>query len=116
MMPKIKETILPGVEVTIGGNAYIAAPLNFAGLRAIMPLMAKVGAGGIDETHSFIEAVLRHALRRNYDGVDQIWLETTMEAAEFEIAARATSKLLELSGVMKGEDQPKGEDAASRSV
>jgi hypothetical protein len=116
MMPKARESLLPGVELTIGGKPYMAAPLNFGGLRAVMPLMAKVGGGGIAETHAFIEAVLRHALRRNYDGVDQIWLEAELEAAEFEAAARATSRLLELSGIMKREENPAGEEAASRSV
>jgi hypothetical protein len=116
MMPKAKEAILPGVAVTIGGTDYTAAPLNFGGLRAVMPLMAKVGGGGIEETHAFIEAVLRHALRRNYDGVDQIWLEATLEAAEFEAAALAVTRLMTLSGILKREENATGEEQASRSV
>jgi hypothetical protein len=116
MMPKAKEAILPGVEVTIGGQQYTAAPLNFAGLRAVLPLMAKVTSGKIEETHTFIESTLRNSLRRNYDGVDQIWLENTMEASEFEGCAKAAGEILAVSGIVKRPDGASGEEQASRSV
>ncbi len=103
-MLKANDTLIPGIDFTIGGEVYTAPPLNLGGIRAVAP---RLGPGP-----ECMSAVLTVALKRNYPEVNQPWLEETMQGMEFRKNKPLFVELLNISGLGPTET-PSGEAEAA---
>ena len=83
LMLTAKGGLKPGVKVTIGGEEYTAPQMNFGSVRAMANLDRK-SASFVNDLLGF---VLMESLKRNYDGVNAVWLNETLEGSEMDGAA-----------------------------
>ena len=103
-----KAGMKPGVDVTIGGALYIAPPLTFGSLRRMSDLKPSA-----TYAHDLLAFVLLESLQRNYEGVNALWLNETLEASEVNAAAEAELEIMRRSGLIKpGEEKASGEAEA----
>ena len=102
---KPNPNLIEGVDFTIGGRTYVAAPLTLGGIKA---LHSRLGGSAAE----VVSAVLTVALRRNYPEISQPWMDETMEGAEFSAARAKLPELMRLSGLVE-EDPPSGEARAA---
>jgi hypothetical protein len=99
----------PGTQVTIGGEIYIAPQMNFGALRE-MRTLDTTSRSYLDDLSAF---VLLKSLSRNYEGVDAMWLNDTLEGSETEAAGKVVMEIMEVSGLKVPERTASGEAPAA---
>jgi hypothetical protein len=97
--PKSKGGLKPGLTVLIGGEEYTAPQLNFGALRRMRQLPSSPTYA--DDLVAF---VLVESLSRNYEGINALWLNDTLEGTEVDGAAKAAAEIMRNSG-LKGKDE-----------
>jgi hypothetical protein len=112
-MLKANDPLIPGMDFIIGGEGYIAPPLNLGGIKAVLPRLSANSA-------EVVSIVLCVALKRNYPEVTQPWLDENMTGVEFLAASKQILDFLVMCGLreaspVQGED-PAAADAHLRST
>lgn len=123
-----RQPLRPGVEVTIGGRAYLAPALNFVSLKRLLP---KVGAaedlpseGGMSgfakdfilKSEVALEVIVA-SLERNYPGITLEMVEEELGMEEMVPLLAKVVDIFQLSGVPLATpgDTPQGEASAGSS-
>ncbi len=104
-----KGGLKPGTDVVIGGVTYVAPPLNFGAIRQ---MNAEVTPSPT-YVHDLMAYVIIRSLERNYDGVNALWLNDTLEGSEIEAASLAMLEIMKTSGLKSGEEKKPGEAPAA---
>ena len=106
---KAKGGLRKGVDIVIGGETYIAPPLNFGAIRQmnveVTPSPTYV--------HDLMAYVIVRSLERNYDGINVLWLNEYLEGDEIEAASLAMVEIMKSSGLKTSEDAKPGEAPAA---
>ena len=89
-----KAGLRPGTDIVIGGESYTCPPLNFGALRRMSDIPRT--ASYANDLMAFI---IIESLKRNYDGVDAIWLNDTLEGVELDGAGAAMLEIMKASGL-----------------
>ena len=117
-----KAGLKPGVTVIIGGEQYTCPELDFGAIRGMSdlkryPLKQPDGTTTYQpEAHELMAYVLMQSLRRNYDGVNAVWLNETLLGSEIEAAAEAELRIMRNSGMkVAGSDQSGEAEAVTGS-
>ncbi len=97
-----KGGLKPGVKVTIGGEEYTAPQMNFGSIRE----MANLDRQSRSFVNDLLGFVLMESLKRNYDGVNAVWLNETLEGSEMDGAATAELEIMRASGLIKADVVP----------
>ncbi len=110
-MLKANDPLIAGIEFTIGGEAYTAAPLTLGGIKAVLPRLSANAA-------EVLSTVLCVSLKRNYAEVSQPWLDEHMTGGEFRAASGRLAELMRMSGLSQvaegdNKEDDQGEAAAA---
>ena len=111
MTVSAKAGLKPGVEVVIGGQKYTAPPLNLGAIREMHTIERP--ANDRVPPYGLMAYVLMRSLQRNYDGVEALWLNETLEGHEIEGAMLAIVAIMEASGLVKPAETNSGEAPAA---
>jgi hypothetical protein len=117
--PKARGSIKPGVTVTIGGEQFTCPELDFGAIRRMESEVERHrvqdASGQVTsrfDIHQLLSFVLLESLRRNYDGVNALWLNETLLGSEIEAACEAELQIMLNSGMKMAEQATSGEAPA----
>jgi len=72
--------MIEGVEIKLGGETLIVAPMNFKAIKRLAPVIQKIGGSGFRmEDFAEVQEVIAASLRRNHPDLTDDFLSENLD-------------------------------------